>query len=274
MYKAIFLFLCISLMSEAQNKRFVYEYNFAQDSTHIEIKTKELLNLDIGKEGSKFYASEILEQDSLVRIKEKPMGKYPYQGIKFLDVVIKKYPSFEMNFYTSCLIYYNASLKNKLEWQILPEKEKILGYSAQKATTILYKRKWTVWFTTEIPIQDGPYLFQGLPGLIIKAEDEKKSISFNLVGVKSFDHFNLNEIPYYFRLETLKINENELRTIIKNFVEKPSLQSNNDGNNGTQVFFDGNGKEVSSSEFYRIMEQNNKNALKKNNNLLRYDIIK
>ncbi|WP_054511556.1 GLPGLI family protein [Chryseobacterium sp. ERMR1:04] len=272
MYKAIFLFLCISLMSEAQNKRFVYEYNFAQDSTHIEIKTKELLNLDIGKEGSKFYASEILEQDSLVRIKEKPMGKYPYQGIKFLDVVIKKDPSFEMNFYTSCLIYYNASLKKKLEWQILPEKEKILGYSAQKATTILYKRKWTVWFTTEIPIQDGLYLFQGLPGLIIKAEDEKKSISFNLIGIKSLNHFDINVVPYFFRFKTVQINENEFKTVIKNYFDKPSRQLSDAGNDN-QVFYL-EGKEVSSSEFYRAMEQNNKNALKKNNNLLRYDIIK
>ncbi|MFP3813502.1 GLPGLI family protein, partial [Bacillus sp. SIMBA_005] len=88
-------------------------------------------------------------------------GKYPYQGIKFLDVIIKKYPSFDMNFYTSCLIYYDVSLNKKLEWKILPEKATILGYPVQKATTTLYKRKWTVWFTTEIPVQDGPYFFHG-----------------------------------------------------------------------------------------------------------------
>lgn len=274
MYKTIFLFLFFSLMGKAQNKRFVYEYTFAQDSTHLENRVKEFLNLDIGKQGSKFYASEVLEQDSLVKIKERPMGKYPYQGIKFLDVIIKKYPSFDINFYTGCLGYYNVSLNKKLEWQIFPEKAKVLGYTAQKATTTLYKRKWTVWFTSDIPIQDGPYFFQGLPGLIIKAEDENKSISFDLIGIKSFNYFDINEIPHYFRLDTLKINENDLRKIIKNFVEKPSLEKNSNDGNYTHTFFDSNGKEVSSSEFYRTMEQNNKNALKKTNNLLRYDIIK
>jgi hypothetical protein len=151
---------------------------------------------------------------------------------------------------------------------------KNLGYSAQKATTTLYKRKWTVWFTTDIPIQDGPYLFQGLPGLIIKAEDENKSVSFTLAGIKSFAHFNISDIPYYFRLDTVKINENDLKKVIKNFVDKPTPPRNNDYGDAKQVFYDGNGKEISSSEFNRTVEQNNKNALKKSNNLLRYDIIK
>lgn len=274
MYKISFLLLFIIVISKAQNKRFVYEYNFAEDSTHTEIQTKEFLNLDIGKKGSKFYSSNIVEQDSLVKIKERPVGKYPYQGIKFLDVIIKNYPSFDINFYTSCQGYYKVNLNKKLDWKILPEKEKILGYSAQKATTVLYNRKWTVWFTTDIPVQDGPYFFQGLPGLIIKAEDEKKSVSFRLVEIKSLKHFEINEIPYFFKLDTIQINENELKKVLKNYFDKPSPQRNNGNEDNKQTFYDSNGKEISSSEFYRIVEQNNKNALKKTNNLLRWDIIK
>lgn len=33
----------------------------------------------------------------------------------------------------------------------------------QKATCDFAGRKWIAWFTTEIPIQDGPYKFYGLP---------------------------------------------------------------------------------------------------------------
>lgn len=276
MYKLISLFLFVSSFINAQNKRFVYEYVFAQDSTHLETKDREFLNLDIGKEGSKFYASEVLKLDSLIKNKETPMGDFPYQDIKFLDVVVKKYPSFDIDFYTTCLVDYKVNFHKKLDWKIFPEKKNILGYSAQRATNTLYKRKWTVWFTTDIPVQDGPYLLQGLPGLIIKAEDENKSISFNLIEIKSLPQFDINEIPYYFKSDLLPINESALKKAIKNFYDKPSVQMNDESDRRSdekQVFYM-EGKEVSSSEFYRIMEQNNKNALKKTNNLLRYDIIK
>lgn len=276
MYKSILFLIFFSSLMNAQNKRFVYEYVLAKDSTHLEIKEKELLNLDVGQQGSKFYASEVLKLDSLIKNKETPMGDFPYQNINFLDVVIKNYPGFDINFYTNCLIDYKVSLKKKLDWKIFPEKKNILGYSAQKATTTLYKRKWTVWFTTDIPVQDGPYLLQGLPGLIIKAEDENKSISFNLIEIKSLPQFNINEIPYYFQSDPLSINENDLKKAIKNFYEKPSVQMHDEGDpraGKIQTFYM-EGKEVSSSEFYRIMEQKNKNALKKTNNLLKYDIIK
>jgi hypothetical protein len=115
-----------------------------------------------------------------------------------------------------------------------------------------------------------------LPGLIIKAEDENKSISFDLIEIKSLPQFNINEIPYYFQSDPLSINENDLKKAIKNFYEKPSVQMHDEGDpraGKIQTFYM-EGKEVSSSEFYRIMEQKNKNALKKTNNLLKYDIIK
>lgn len=277
MYKLIFFFfIFFSSLMNAQNKRFVYEYVLAKDSTHLEIKEKEFLNLDIGQQGSKFYAAEVLKLDSLIKNKETLMGDFPYQNINFLDVVIKNYPGFDINFYTNCLIDYKVSLQKKLDWKIFPEKKNILGYSTQKATTTLYKRKWTVWFTTDIPVQDGPYLFQGLPGLIIKAEDDQRSISFNLIGIQSLHRFDLNEIPYYFKSDLLQISENDLKKAIKNFHDKPSVQMHDEGDpraGKIQTFYM-EGKEVSSSEFYRIMEQMNKNALKKTNNLLRYDIIK
>ncbi len=140
----IALLLLLNQFSKGQNKRFVYEYNFAKDSTYLEIKEKEFLNLDIGKTGSKFYASEVPEQDSLVKIKERPMGKYPYQGIKFLELIIKKYPSLSIDFYTNCQNYYRVNMTKKLNWQISPEKDQFLGMPVQKATTVLNKRKWTV----------------------------------------------------------------------------------------------------------------------------------
>lgn len=116
-------------------------------------------------------------------------------------------------------------------------------------------------------------MLHGLPGLIVKAEDEKKGISFQLVEIKSLRNSDPKELPYYFRHKLILVTENSFKTILKNYFDNPSPQRNNDNNDLKQFFFDGNGKEISDSEFYRMVERNNKKALEKRNNLLRWDII-
>lgn len=54
-------------------------------------------------------------------------------------------------------------------------------------------RDWVAWFTNDIPIQDGPYKFCGLPGLIIKIEDDTKTHKFILVANKNLNNNNNNE---------------------------------------------------------------------------------
>ena len=40
------------------------------------------------------------------------------------------------------------------------------------------------WFTSEIPISEGPWKFHGLPGLIVKLHDTKRHYEFELVSFK------------------------------------------------------------------------------------------
>jgi len=70
---------------------------------------------------------------------------------------------------------------SSLKWTIMEDSKKINGFTVQKATTWYGGRLFEAWFTEEIPINDGPYIFSGLPGLIIEVQDSKNHWKFSLV---------------------------------------------------------------------------------------------
>jgi hypothetical protein len=74
-----------------------------------------------------------------------------------------------------------------MDWKILPETATIGEYKTQKAETQFAGRIWYAWFTTDVPFQDGPYKFSGLPGLIVKVEDSKGDYSFDLKEAKKIN---------------------------------------------------------------------------------------
>jgi len=79
--------------------------------------------------------------------------------------------------------YFYDEPNNLFAWNILPVTKNIAGYACQKATTVFAGRSWNVWFTRQVPVSDGPYKFQGLPGLILKAEDSKNNFIFEIINI-------------------------------------------------------------------------------------------
>ena len=74
---------------------------------------------------------------------------------------------------------------SEIDWQIIEDGAKtILGYECLMATTDYHGRKWTAWFTPEIPLQDGPWKLCGLPGLILEAAEEKGHHCFTADGIE------------------------------------------------------------------------------------------
>ncbi len=62
------------------------------------------------------------------------------------------------------------------------------------ATTKDHGRDWTVWFTPDIPIQEGPWKLCGLPGLILEAAESTGQHSFTATGLEIS---NQEIIPVY-----------------------------------------------------------------------------
>lgn len=69
------------------------------------------------------------------------------------------------------------------DWQISTDTATVLGYLCTKATTTFRGRDYVVWFTQEIPINEGPWKLYGLPGLILKAEDTAGLFRFEAIGL-------------------------------------------------------------------------------------------
>lgn len=155
------------------------------------------------------------------------------------------------------LYYYSKDLKNKvviykdryvgmdfvvkdenynINWTITKNTKKIMGYNCQEATGEFRCRSYKAYFLKDIPFADGPFKFDGLPGLILEVvsddgavkitaeeiiidndiisnpfKDEKKFISYD-DALKKYQ-LRFDKIANY------KDDENGTATIPKRYIE-------------------------------------------------------
>ena len=69
------------------------------------------------------------------------------------------------------------------KWTMSADTMSIMGYHCQKAECDYGGRHWTAWFSPEIPLNYGPYKFNGLPGLIMKIEDTSRQYCFEFAYI-------------------------------------------------------------------------------------------
>jgi GLPGLI family protein len=90
-------------------------------------------------------------------------------------------------FFTALLINYEYCYQEpipKMEWKMIDGQDTtIINHKCYMATTDFYGRHYTAWFAPDIPIQYGPYKFNGLPGMILKIEDSEKFFRWTATGI-------------------------------------------------------------------------------------------
>ncbi|KYH04860.1 MULTISPECIES: GLPGLI family protein [Chryseobacterium] len=190
------LFFLTTIKIKAQEiNRFFYEvqYKPKKDSTRNETA---MMVLDIKKDQSIFKDYQLIVSDSIsneVFKKMQKTGIYENQSappnVRFTYSVTKKYPDMEVQYTEDIMngltpLTFGYQEKINFDWKVQKEKQKIGEYNAQKAIVNFAGRKWVAWFCPDLPFNDGPYKFNGLPGLIVKIEDDQHNYSFTLKGNK------------------------------------------------------------------------------------------
>ncbi len=186
------------LVKDQFNYKIIYKLTYQPDSTDIESRKSEDMYLYIGNETSRFSSAGKAIGDSLksnldksdfnpatlmLMRKQIPKTEFQYEIYKGVPAEkishIKKIGSDK---------YSYTDNKNQFDWKVLEKADTIAGYRVQIATTSFAGRDYTAWFTQEIPLAEGPYKFNGLPGLIVKIQDHKGHYVFELTHIKKLEN--------------------------------------------------------------------------------------
>lgn len=170
------LLLLFPFFISAQTHRFIYEYQFKSDSP-TKALTKENMILDINPDEIKFYPYFFAENDSINKLKNNNNSSWD----DLLPVITRSRNTNKNTSYVLLNDLFSVQTVDPINWKLSTETKKVGNYSLQKATTTFGGRNWTAWFNTEINLNEGPYKFRGLPGLIFEISDDRNNFSFSLV---------------------------------------------------------------------------------------------
>lgn len=163
----------------------------------------DLQLLEIGKSQSKYYSFFVYNSDSLITILKKnnpnasgypmrmgPHSKNPLWSEYYYS---EYYKDFDKNILTEYsrmpppLRKANAYCIESIplmNWEIQLDTLTIINYLCQKATCNFRGREFIAWFTTDIPVSNGPWKFGGLPGLILRVSDKREKYIFECIMIE------------------------------------------------------------------------------------------
>ena len=282
MNKIFFLAMFVLILNlNAQNQRFIYEYKYIPDSTKVDSILTENMRLTIFKDHSEFLSEMKAKRDSaVVKSSQKQNG---HVGTDLspgnIKMFVWKNKNNIKNYSTEFvgMESYKVTDETEFNWTLINETKKIQNYNCQKATLKFGRREWTAWFTTELPFQDGPYIFRKLPGLIVVIEDSKKHHSFQLIAnYKTND--GTSAIKAFHLLKNYEVNRKQFNKKWNDFRKNPISANEQFLLMNPQITqfksYDENGNEIDANAFRKSGREKAKKNLAKNNNFLDLELYR
>lgn len=182
---------------------------------------------------SKFYSPRTEFIDSLNssadgKAKYQEMTRAAYLGGKLKDMprpdgsyyIVRSLPENKILYYDKVGLekYFYEEIMPDWNWEIGDSTKTILGYECLVATTDFHGRRWTVWFTTDIPLGVGPWKLGGLPGLILEAVADDGQYRFVADGMQEA---NSIMVPVYLAGDYEKTERTSLLKAQRSFNDNP-----------------------------------------------------
>lgn len=249
----IFVALFLSCSIYGQNFKLNYQLTYKEDSLSPETTNKNMILLVQGGV-SKFLTEKQFKLDS---IRSKGFEDFGIGDNSFLIVNHKE--NLSNKYYFLFKDIYRVTEKVDLKWELSPETKKIANYLCTKAILKYKGRTWEAWFTQELPINGGPYIFQNLPGVIIQMEDTTGSYKFSLYSIQKI--FEVLDLENMYN-KAINISQKQVQKVFIDYYNDPFRELKS-ANTKTKVK-DENGKDIELN--FKKMTETVQSRLIKNNN--------
>lgn len=165
-----------------------YDLAFVKDAGKQPYKPQhEQMTLDVGRHTACFFSYIVAKSDSIVGEEIKKGNKEIHSAGQISWRVYCDYPQKGQYQHLDRLGIDRFIITNDMpepQWTLCADSPKtILGYSCQKATATVLGREWAAWYAEDLPIDAGPWLLRGLPGLILQAESADSCFCFKANGL-------------------------------------------------------------------------------------------
>lgn len=262
-----FISLClVSTLVSGQtnhiNYEITYDLNFRKYIKENEPLTYESWKLFINNEYSVSISENIMNRYGFNHPEYPSLTKALFNNsypLRFDSDIIKKekekYIYIRRNNKGGFLAYQETKV-DLADWDIRADTATIAGLMSQKASCTLDGRDWTAWFSTEIPISDGPHKFSGLPGLIVKIESEDGDYSYQIRSIKKMED-QFVHVPKFNLIPREKFNQHFARRVT-NVQDYYKIDP--------KATYTINGKNISMAEYIELLERSPKiNTIEKLN---------
>ncbi len=225
----VYLFLLLTISVLSQDKKVFIEYEF----TDFTLSRQTYCLLQCDNKSSIFKNN--LSKYSLSNHKIKDDNKVLLAG-KLINQIqmVKKDTLYSFEILNNT-VYRIKEVKPKFIWELNQKSTKYFkNYLCKKATTSFRGRTYEAWYTTEIPINFGPWKFSGLPGVILEIKDVTNSFIWKATKIvypsnkfiklpyKKYKNINLKEFVQL-KIKNLEYLRARIKSILPRnaIIEKP-----------------------------------------------------